>query len=790
MFHKRSRSFRLILTPDSSTFVKHPSLLWHNGQVDSQMDLSHIYSGYVFGNNNSYVYGSIIDGVFTGRIKLSDGSVYFVERAIFYLDKPSFHSIIYADEDVVDRPTDADILGNDATADGNNNRRMSIMTKFRCRLKRSISDTNSGKTNHNVNNHSSPHHHHHHHHHADCGMSHKGIHAWMEKVQKSAIPTSQSPSATYNQKLKGPNYFGYENKYSFESNTNNNFGHRLKRDTNVINAYKRQCSLYLQSDPSLWAYFAKLMSEDKIKDEITALFSSHVDALNSVFKNTKFMYNGMGPFVNFNFVVHRIQINSTSMCGSGGSNPTSGFCKNNLDASNFLNEQSMTNHNDYCLAFTFSYRQFTQGTIGLAWVAQIGSSGGICEKYKEFSEGSQKIYKSLNTGVVTLCNYNSRVPVKVSQITFAHEVGHNFGSLHDSGAACIPLLANPFDKSGNFLMYASATSGLQSNNNRFSECSINNITVVLDRLLRSSDPQVNCFQEKEEAFCGNGIVESDPAKNITEQCDCGFVNDCKEACCYPRLIKGPCCNADTCSFIEQARNVSCKQSTDCTEQAFCEYPLFLELFTGRQAKCPQPPYKPDGSECNENTRICFKGECSQSICNKIHWSECSSQAPPGDKSFDRGLLCFVSCLRTPCENYKGYCDVFYKCRPVNEDGPLLQLKNLLLNEKTINDIRQWVTEYWWVVLLSGVGVIVLMALFIKVCAVHTPSSNPKLKKARQLSLKRRRKRQQDQMKMGISSISASHHDVLRAGPSGEPAVRGGGRGGRSSGRTKNKTSNL
>lgn len=54
-----------------------------------------------------------------------------------------------------------------------------------------------------------------------------------------------------------------------------------------------------------------------------------------------------------------------------------------------------------------------------------GSSGGICEKSKLYSDGKRK---SLNTGIITVQNYASHVPPKVSHITFAHEVGHNFGS--------------------------------------------------------------------------------------------------------------------------------------------------------------------------------------------------------------------------------------------------------------------------------------------------------------------------------------------------------------------------
>lgn len=46
----------------------------------------------------------------------------------------------------------------------------------------------------------------------------------------------------------------------------------------------------------------------------------------------------------------------------------------NIDVSNFLNLHSLGNHEDFCLAYVFTYRDFTGGTLGLAWVASASGN--------------------------------------------------------------------------------------------------------------------------------------------------------------------------------------------------------------------------------------------------------------------------------------------------------------------------------------------------------------------------------------------------------------------------------
>lgn len=54
------------------------------------------------------------------------------------------------------------------------------------------------------------------------------------------------------------------------------------------------------------------------------------------------------------------------------------FCDKNLDVTNFLNLNTYTNHDAYCLAYILTYRDFADGTLGLAWVAKPGCKYNQC----------------------------------------------------------------------------------------------------------------------------------------------------------------------------------------------------------------------------------------------------------------------------------------------------------------------------------------------------------------------------------------------------------------------------
>lgn len=109
-------------------------------------------------------------------------------------------------------------------------------------------------------------------------------------------------------------------------------------------------------------------------------------------------------------------------------------------------------------------------------MASSTGTGGICQKNTVVND----VAKSLNTGVVTILNYGTRVVDLLVQISFLHEVGHSFGSMHDP-ASCQPGSKN----GGNYIMYFSATSGAQENNIVYSPCSLSTIGSVLNYIVQN-----------------------------------------------------------------------------------------------------------------------------------------------------------------------------------------------------------------------------------------------------------------------------------------------------------------
>lgn len=213
--------------------------------------------------------------------------------------------------------------------------------------------------------------------------------------------------------------------------------------------------------------------------------NQQVSALNSIY-NPILFYDSTRTnyYTGVNFRISRSKIYTQNDCASSTklSAAEKNICTNYLDVTTYLNYVSLDDYSNYCLGFAFSARDFADGSLGLAWVASTSptAAGGICQKPVTI----QGQLKSLNTGISTLISYSSRVPTVVAQLTFAHEVGHSFGSAHDPDAnrAC-----TPGDSSGgNYIMYSHSSSGTRANNNKFSSCSQSQMGSLINFLASSS----------------------------------------------------------------------------------------------------------------------------------------------------------------------------------------------------------------------------------------------------------------------------------------------------------------
>ncbi|XP_077564435.1 disintegrin and metalloproteinase domain-containing protein 10-like [Haemaphysalis longicornis] len=348
---------------------------------------------------------------------------------------------------------------------------------------------------------------------------------------------------------------------------------------------------------------------------------------------------------------------------------------------------------------------------------------------------------NLNTGIITFINSNHHLAQAVSEIAFCHEIGHNFGSPHDEpiGGACAPGSAS----GGNYIMYPKAIYGQMPNNYRFSACSIRNMTNVIVPMLEGTNNRENCLEAYHGPICGNHLVEGG------EECDCGYTeSECSDKCCYARRnsvnapgcklkagklcspSSGPCC---TGGCVLSHSTVVCRQETECQEESRC---------TGLSTDCPAAKNKADYSPCSGGTEVCLKGSCKGSVCLNYSLEGCTLS---GSK-YSVDAKCLVAChsggkcrpaceipeMRAQCglkmrpgaicDDLRGYCDVFHKCRGIDEKGPLTRLHETLFR---FQSLKEYITAHPFLATVYFLTFIALNVLFFHCFALHTPSNNPR-----------------------------------------------------------------
>lgn len=216
--------------------------------------------------------------------------------------------------------------------------------------------------------------------------------------------------------------------------------------------------------------------------------------------------------------------------------------------------------------------------------------------------------------------------------SIAHELGHSLGLDHDSPGSRCPC---PGPAPAKTCIMEASTDFLPGLN--FSNCSRR----ALERALLAG--LGGCLLERSPslpvmaAFCGNMFV--DPG----EQCDCGFPDDCTDACCDAFTCQlrpgaqcasdGPCCQ--NCQL--RPAGWQCRPP-----RGDCDLP---EVCSGDSSQCPPDSSLGDGEPCAGGQAVCMHGRCAS------YARQCQSLWGPGAQPAQ------PLCLRTA--NTRG--DVFGSC---------------------------------------------------------------------------------------------------------------------------------
>ena len=254
-------------------------------------------------------------------------------------------------------------------------------------------------------------------------------------------------------------------------------------------------------------------------------------------------------------------------------------------------------------------------TVGISWMNKL------CETSAQSTEKDGKTEWRSGTGV-------SSISVNEYMVV-AHEIGHNFGSMHDcSEKLCSSKDGNcckcdGCDCKNQWIM--NPTSNIK--NARFSSCTANVVCSKLPSLGKCLEDYDQTMNATGSGRCGNGIKEAG------EQCDCGDPNSdaCKKnPCCDGTTCKlrngakcddlhDPCC--DKCQF--RASDFVCRPKKDmCDSEEKC---------TGTSGDCPDDKFTENGTPCSEvKDGKCTMGQCTtrDSQCEQAGKSFGYTQACP------------------------------------------------------------------------------------------------------------------------------------------------------------------
>ncbi|KAJ4471382.1 Metallo-peptidase family M12-domain-containing protein [Lentinula edodes] len=281
--------------------------------------------------------------------------------------------------------------------------------------------------------------------------------------------------------------------------------------------------------------------------------------------------------------------------------------------------------------------------VGIAWL------GTLCQTDASGTTGSI----SSGTGVST----NGLTEWQV----VAHEIGHNFGAIHDctdgcnSTTVCCPLSSSTCNAGSQFIMNPVSASSEKT----FSLCSLGNICSLMSGTSSGGKTDASCLVDASSntrsllslQMCGNGIVEDgedcDPGNGVTSSCcdssTCKFTSGSQ---CDPS--SSACCTSQ-CSFSPSTQVCRPSKNATCDPAEFC---------TGSSSACPADVVASNGMSCGSNGLACASGQCTSVSL------QCQSVGA------SMGLT-------TGCSNHQNTCQI--TCQDPNNSNSCIQLASLLVD---------------------------------------------------------------------------------------------------------------
>ena len=172
---------------------------------------------------------------------------------------------------------------------------------------------------------------------ATCGSAKKALHRKLSILQRSVIRNERSIA-----------------KRNLEKR-------QTTQDTSLV-----RCWLNVIGDNRVYGLTSG--SQRDRMAQVTSLLSSIISTASMIYERTDF--NGDGQRDRIQFGIQNLTIHDQPP-------PASSFLADEfIGVASFLDRYSTADYGDYCLSYLFTYRDFDDGVLGLAYIAAQPNSGG------------------------------------------------------------------------------------------------------------------------------------------------------------------------------------------------------------------------------------------------------------------------------------------------------------------------------------------------------------------------------------------------------------------------------